>query len=215
MKRQKPTDDFDREKHIFKVPGYASVVEQAIEFFNSTPVHKLPPPESLIGVGVYALYYVGDFDLYRNLAQVNRRSLRLPIYVGKSVPEGWRKGRSQGANGSKLKARLNDHVKSIASTENLRVVDFRSRFVIFENAETDLISSVESNLIRHYTPLWNSRIEGFGLHDPGKNRYGGKISQWDALHSGRRWYSRLSGTEPDLDQIKVLVQDYMDKLRLP
>ena len=51
------------------------------------------PPESFIGAGVYALYYTGSFSAYAQLAEINRNEqFRCPIYVGKAIPAGARKG---------------------------------------------------------------------------------------------------------------------------
>lgn len=51
----------------------------------------LPPTEPFIGAGVYAIYYEGAFDLYRDIADLNREGwYRWPIYVGKAVPAGLR-----------------------------------------------------------------------------------------------------------------------------
>ena len=72
------------------------------------------PPEPFIGAGVYALYYTGDFPAYEVLAEVNRNDqYACPIYVGKAVPDGARKG-GQGDDvdpGTALYKRLNDHAK--------------------------------------------------------------------------------------------------------
>lgn len=66
--------------------------EQVAEALLSEPVHTMPP-ERFIGAGVYALYYIGDFPAYTALAEVNRKEQYLcPIYIGKAVPEGARKG---------------------------------------------------------------------------------------------------------------------------
>ena len=54
----------DPELHIFHAPEFESVVHEAIEFLNRTPVHPLPPATTFIGVGVYILYYAGDFKLF-------------------------------------------------------------------------------------------------------------------------------------------------------
>ena len=51
--------DFDYSLHIFRSPKFQSVVNEAIEFFVETPLHKLPPPGQFLGPGVYGLYYVG------------------------------------------------------------------------------------------------------------------------------------------------------------
>lgn len=90
------------------------------------------PPEPFIGAGVYALYYVGDFPAYEVLSEVNRNDqYACPIYVGKAVPDGARKG-GQGDSvdpGTALFKRLTDHAKSVDAATNLRLEDFRCRFL--------------------------------------------------------------------------------------
>jgi len=44
------------------------------------------------GAGIYALYYTGNFSAYASVVKRNRRQIRHPIYVGKAVPAGARKG---------------------------------------------------------------------------------------------------------------------------
>ena len=58
---------FDRSKHVFYSDSFAEIIEDTIRFFNGTPDHRLPPPENLIGTGVYALYYTGHSPLYSPL----------------------------------------------------------------------------------------------------------------------------------------------------
>ena len=49
------------------------------------------PPARFIGAGVYAIYYTGDFEPYRSIADANRENRFLqPVYVGKAVPRGRR-----------------------------------------------------------------------------------------------------------------------------
>lgn len=55
-------------------------------------IHPLPP-EKFKGAGIYAIYYTGDFEAYKDLSAVNREGkFSRPIYVGKAVPAGARKG---------------------------------------------------------------------------------------------------------------------------
>jgi hypothetical protein len=84
----------DTELHTFRSPEFQGVVDEGIKFFEGTPVHKLPPPSRFSGCGVYALYYLGDYELYVKLTQSNRDANVLPIYVGKAVPPGWRAART-------------------------------------------------------------------------------------------------------------------------
>ena len=67
--------------------------------------------------------------------------------------------------------------------------------------EIDLISSVEAQLIRTYTPLWNTIVDGFGNHDPGRGRYNQSRSEWEILHPGRPWADRLAGPATSLEEI--------------
>ena len=69
----------DIQLHIFRSPKLVSVVEEAINFFNKTPFHRLPPESKFTSGGVYALYYVGDFKHYEQIAASNRHSYRQPL----------------------------------------------------------------------------------------------------------------------------------------
>ena len=190
------------DQHTFRSPKFKSVVKEAVEFLTQTPVHFLPPATDFAGVGVYVLYYLGSFDHYSHIAYQNQQDCRQPIYIGKAVPAGWRTARTAHTDQDKaLYQRLQEHARSIASVENLEVHNFRCRFMILNGVEMDLISAVESELIRTYTPLWNTVVDGFGNHDPGKGRYNQARSEWDVLHRGRSWADRLTGTAPELEDI--------------
>lgn len=83
----------------------------------------IPPKERFVGAGVYAIYYAGPFEPYRRLAEANRRegSIDRPIYVGKAIPIGGRKGGlGFDANpGTVLFDRLAEHAQSIRSASKL------------------------------------------------------------------------------------------------
>lgn len=184
--------EFDRSKHVFHSETFSEIIKDTIRFFNGTPVHRLPPPENFDGAGVYALYYIGKNTFYERLYEQNRTSFAQPIYVGKAVPRGWRQARTQTVS-NELFARLNDHLRSISAVGNLKVEDFRCRFMILEDAATDMIGTVEASLIRHYKPLWNTTIDGFGNHTPGAGRFNQSKSDWDVLHPGRAWADKCTG----------------------
>jgi len=74
---------------------------------------------------------------------------------------------------------------SIHQVTNLEINDFLCRFVILGDLEGDLIVPLEAMLIRHYLPLWNVIVDGFGHHDPGSGRYNQARSEWDVVHPGR------------------------------
>lgn len=205
---------WDYELHVFRLEKLESIVEKAIEFFGGTPVCDFPPPR-FVGCGVYTLYYVGDYALYGGFAAANRPSCAHPIYVGKAVPAGRRKGRSVDSASAPLRGRLMEHARSIDQGAHVATSDFRCRFMILEGNVTDLIVPVESELIRRFAPLWNSAIDCFGNHDPGAGRYDQAPSQWDILHPGRPWVKRLTGQAPAVAQVQQKVRDWGARLRLP
>lgn len=198
---------FDRAKHVFHSDAFAEIIKDTIRFFNGTPVHKLPPPEIFIGAGVYALYYIGKSELYTRLYEENRTSFAQPIYVGKAVPKGWRQARTQ-ESGKELFSRLNDHLKSISATKNLKVEDFRCRFMILEDAAVDMIGTVEASLIRQYKPVWNSCIDGFGNHTPGSGRFKQAKSDWDVIHPGREWAKKCTGKASARKDVELKLRNY-------
>jgi hypothetical protein len=196
---------FDYRLHVLHSPRFQSVVDEAVRFYDNTPVHELPPSGSFVGTGVYGLYYVGDYELYARVTGLNREECVQPIYVGKAVPSGWRTARSQETEAPVLYGRLQEHTRSIQQVENLQVDDFLCKFVILGGVESDLVVPVEAQLIRRYRPLWNSVVDGFGNHDPGKGRYNQAKSEWDVLHPGRIWAERLTGESPELGEVRAKV----------
>jgi len=207
---------FDRDKHVYRNETFSEILKDAVRFFHGTPVFGLPPPKTFSGAGVYALYYIGRSGLYAKFGEViNRTSYNIPIYVGKAVPPGWRQSRlvSVSTTSSVLFNRLKQHSKSISEVKNLSTADFMCRFMIFEGDSQNMIAAVEASIIAEKTPLWNSVLDGFGNHDPGVKRKAGRLSAWDALHSGRSWTSRLSGEIPDEKELKRRVKDYLVGLR--
>ena len=199
----------DPAQHTFKSAGFQKIVKQAIAFLENTPVYALPPSAPFDGPGVYALYYTGDFAYYTKITAANRPAFVQPIYIGKAVPEGWRTGRTVEQTTRKLYQRLREHGRSIGHTENLEVRDFCCRFMILSGDETNLISVVESELFRRYAPLWNTYIDGFGNHDPGKGRYDQAMSEWDALHPGRPWAQKLKGDTPAKSDIIAKIPPHL------
>lgn len=188
------------EEHIFESESFVELIDEAVRFMVNTPTEPLPPNDKFSGGGVYALYYRGAFPKYQKIFE---NSPETPIYVGKAVLPGWRQGReSAKENDPALYRRLREHSRSIEAAQNLDTTDFLCRFIVLRNQEADLISTVEAALTRKYNPLWNSHIDGFGNHDPGKGRYEQSKSEWDVLHPGREWAERLRGTAPDEHKIE-------------
>lgn len=200
---------FDRSKHVFYSEAFSEIIKDTIRFFNGTPVHTLPPPENFIGAGVYALYYIGKHPYYEELYKQNRTSFAQPIYIGKAVPRGWRQARTQEVS-NELFARLNDHFRSISAAENLNASDFRCRFMILEDAAADMIGTVEASLIRHYKPIWNNTIDGFGNHTPGAGRFKQAKSDWDIIHPGREWAKKCTGVSSTKEEVELKIKEYFN-----
>jgi len=206
--------EFNREEHVYTSDAFEKIIKDTIRFFNGTPVLKLPPPVKFHGTGVYAIYYIGMSDIYKSLAERNRIEFSMPIYVGKAVPRGWRQARIETDKNKKsyeLNGRLNDHASSISQAKNLSSEDFYCRFMILEDAASSLIGTVEAALIRYYKPIWNTKIDGFGNHDPGKGRYNQAKSEWDVIHPGRPWADKCLGEAPDNNKVEERVAEYFTK----
>ena len=171
-------------------------------------VHPLPP-EKFKGAGIYAIYYTGDFEAYGNMAAVNSNGqFARPIYVGKAVPAGARKGGlGLGVDhGTALFKRLSEHYESIKAAENLDESDFFCRYLVVDDIWIPL---AESLLIEKFQPVWNRVLDGFGNHDPGSGRYAQQKSPWDELHPGREWADRL---RPCANTREVLIERVKDFL---
>jgi Eco29kI restriction endonuclease len=206
---------FDRSEHVYKNDDFAELVKDAVRFFNGTPVHSLPPPETFFGTGVYALYYTGRNALYQRYAELNRLSYNYPIYVGKAVPKGWRQARTSdnAQNQSReLVGRLREHGRNIALGAGLSLDDFTCRFVIFEEEGSDMISTIEAALIKLNKPLWNTTVDGFGNHDPGRGRYEQAKSDWDVIHRGRAWAEKCNGVHAEKNTIVSEIRLHLKSL---
>lgn len=165
-------------------------VAEAMLARPAIPLHALQP---FHGAGIYALYYAGTFVAYQAMAAVNQsQGPTVPIYVGKAIPAGGRKGGGIGAEASNPKPtralykRLVEHAESIGATE-LSLSDFSCRYLVVDDIWIPL---GESLLITRFSPLWNLLLDGFGNHDPGAGRYNGLVPKWDVLHPGRSWATK-------------------------
>lgn len=187
----------------------ASVAEAML----SSRVHPLGSLPEFKGAGIYALYYSGTFSPYAEIARRNKRAKTAPIYVGKAVPAGARKGGGAGAVGGKpLFNRLSEHADSIRSVESLDIEDFTCRFLVVDDIWIPL---GESLLIARYSPVWNSLIDGFGNHDPGSGRYNGMRPRWDVLHPGRAWAARCRERSETSTDIARDVETYLRNATFP
>ncbi len=150
------------------------------------PVYHLANVPVFDGAGVYIIYYTGNYPPYKSIGEKNiGDKWEQPIYVGKAVREGARKGGvlAEGPAGKAIFKRLKDHAASIRTTENLRLEHFWCRYLAIKDF---FIPLCESLLIDRYGPVWNKVIEGFGNKVLGGNRdKTQRKSMWDVLHPGR------------------------------
>jgi hypothetical protein len=173
------------------------------------PLAGIPPFE---GAGIYVIYYRGRFTPYAPIARANADGAHWPIYIGKAIPSGGRKGASLAASarGTPLFKRLSEHRDSIAAVERgsgtLEVADFQARYLTVDDIWIPL---GESLLIAEFRPLWNIAIDGFGNHDPGAGRYGGLKPLWDHLHPGRDWAVRCAARPESIADIEYRIAEYL------
>ena len=163
--------------------------------------------QSFTGAGIYVIYYKGNFPVYKKITLRNKDDFQQPIYAGKAVPEGSRKG-GLGLDvqiGENLYKRLNEHKKSIEAAENLDINDFYCRFLLVDDIWIPL---GESLLIEKTKPLWNIVVDGFGNHDPGSGRYNQQMSAWDTIHPGRIWANKLQKGKTQ-EEIIYLINDFL------
>lgn len=175
-----------------------SIVTRMMET-DPAPLDKV---HRFTGAGLYAIYYAGDFPAYEDLSKRNKAGDNIPIYVGKAVPQGGRRGVDvvHHTRTRALSDRIRQHAASVRAASNLRIEDFSARWIVVDDIWIPL---GESALIRQYRPVWNTIVDGFGNHDPGAGRRRGVRSRWDTFHPGRPWvdyFPERSETPVDIAQ---------------
>lgn len=143
------------------------------EFYRNQNLHPLADLSSFDGEGVYFIFSE-KLPYYHDKFQ--------PIYIGKAVNRGGRKGLMSSV-GKALYSRLGNHAKSINLAKNLDIDDFKFKVLTMDQV---WIAYCEGVFIRHFQPIWNTGYEGFGNKEPGVTRATQKLSLWDRTHPGRR-----------------------------
>lgn len=171
-------------------------------------------PAPFPGSGVYALYYVGDFPLYKPLVdrclvdgtEENRGlgPFAIPIYVGKSSAGSSRRGKLKDGTQKNLHGRIAKHRASInAAKTTLKPDHFSIRYLPVRDVWVPL---GEAGLLQRFTPLWNVVLEGFGNNPPGSGRGDQAKSTWDTLHPGRKAAENRPENKLPLAEIKSRVK---------
>jgi hypothetical protein len=181
-----------------------SIVTRMTEMIP-VPLNDVP---LFTGAGLYAIYYRGAFPVYADLVAINTPTATVPIYVGKAVPAGGRKGVGTAASGETkvLANRVREHAKSVRAAINLDIADFVARWLVVEDIWIPL---GESAMIRRHRPVWNVIVDGFGNHDPGSGRGEGVRSRWDTLHPGRSWADKYPKREETPAHIEQEIREYL------
>ena len=208
--KEQPTPDSSKP---FNPLSKAQLAHSLAEAFLTSELHSLPPGTRFSGAGVYAIYYTGGLSIYRALIKRNAMSKdAAPIYVGKAIPSGGRKGGMdfEAAPGHSLHNRLSEHADSIVEASNLDIRDFQCRFLVVDDVWIPL---AESLLIERFQPLWNVLVDGFGNHDPGSGRHQQKKSPWDVLHPGRGWAERLQPCAKTKEEVEAVITAYFQNNR--
>ena len=162
---------------------YDNLMAGTVLEFERQPLLRLSDDISVRGPGIYCLVYTGPFDVYGEIVASGN-----PVYVGKAVPSGSRRGDTVNVEYPALRNRLREHARSIDQTTNLDKEDFQYRYLAIEPV---WITLAERFAIDHYKPVWNRCLDGFGDHNPGSGRYNGEKSWWDTMHPGRDWADNL------------------------
>ncbi|ORB40956.1 restriction endonuclease [Mycobacterium persicum] len=172
---------------------------------DPTPLGAVP---AFYGAGVYAIYYNGPMECYAALLTATVDGAQVPIYVGKAVPKGGRRGIEveHGTRSRALSGRLREHAKSVDAATNLDIADFTCRWLVVEPIWIPLGESV---LISRFTPVWNALLDGFGIHDPGAGRRQGVRSRWDTLHPGRAFAPLFPERAETAEDIAADVAEYL------
>jgi hypothetical protein len=183
------------------------------EILSREPV-PLGSIADLIGAGVYVIYYNGNFDAYVPIASLNKNGQwAKPIYVGKAIPKGGRKGglTKDAATGRALADRLRKHAGSVSEASNLNLEDFYVRHLVIDDIWIPLGENI---LIETFAPVWNRALDGFGNNDPGKRRATQYKSPWDVLHPGRVAFEKLADSPVTSEFLRQRIADYFEGRRL-
>ncbi|MCT1657145.1 Eco29kI family restriction endonuclease [Brevibacterium luteolum] len=196
---------------FFDPLDYENLGASIARALDEQPVLPLEDLEPFDGVGIYALYYSGDFPCYEILSNENQQEPgSWAIYIGKAEAENARKGDPEQANkplGPKLYKRILDHRNSIVDAENLNVHDFQVRALTVAPTWVPLAEVVA---IRMHKPAWNVIVAGLGNHNPGAGRKAGTRPRWDTLHPGRSWAVQLRDRVETVNDIEQAVVQYLE-----
>jgi hypothetical protein len=178
-----------------------------LELLIRAPI-PLSSVEEIAGAGIYVIYYSGGEQAYGLIRSIPAKGrFEKPIYVGKAIPKGGRKGglTKDSGTGTALRDRLKQHASSVDEANNLTLSDFWVRHLVVDDIWIPL---GENMLIETFQPVWNRAIDGFGNKDPGRRRATQYRSPWDVLHPGRLFAEKLADSGVSREFLLERVADY-------
>jgi len=181
-----------------------SLISTKVRNFRKLKLKELPL-EKFNGAGIYALYYTGSDDLYRNSSKSG-----VPVYIGRVQPNLTQV--EPNLESAALYSKIKEQCKSIEDARNLAIEDFQCKYMVLDQAEMSLSEAIEGQLINQFRPTWNVCVEGFANHDPGKSRLKQAPSEWDVLHPGRSWAKKLQGKAKTKGQVKNKMKKFEQAL---
>lgn len=174
-------------------------------------VKRLDDTSRLVGAGVYVIYYTGRLAQYAPVAAKNvSNQFGQPIYVGKAIPKGGRKGalsEDAAAKGTALRDRLGQHLVSVSEGQGLIARDFHYQCLVVDDIWIPL---GENMLVERFKPVWNLVIDGFGNKDPGRRRADQYRSPWDVIHPGRSFTHKLGVNPIQAGEFMQSLQTFYD-----
>ena len=182
---------------------YENLMFGLIVQFEKQPLEPFTTTVNVQGPGIYALFYRGQFGAYSPIS-----CSETPIYVGKAVPPGARKGAATiNTKAPALRNRLRIHARNLDAVHNLELSDFLCRFLPVVPV---WITLAERFLIDQYGAVWNVGLDGFGNNPQGAARIT-EVSWWDTLHPGRPWADKLPrSTVKTPDNARQRVLDFFE-----
>ena len=194
----------------------ANLAKSIVRAILDSTVKPLSETSHLTGAGVYLIYYTGTLSCYEPVASKNRDGkFDCPIYIGKAIPKGGRKGalsEDSSAKGTALRDRLGQHSTSISEAENLQADDFQFRSLVVDDIWIPLGENI---LIEQYKPVWNRVLDGFGNKDPGNRRKQQYRSPWDVVHPGRKFAKKLGAHPRTAEEVMADLASYFETGSVP
>ncbi len=205
----------DQEREPYNPLDKRNLGESIAMALLRAPPRPLKDTTGLVGCGVYALYYTGEFAAYLPLRERNVEDrFEEPIHVGNGEPGGGRKGKAKTKKGAGketgLRTRLGIHRRSIEAvgdmTGDLKIEDFYYRALPVDDA---WIRVGESARIERFRPLWNVVVDGFGNNPQGSGRKDQERSLWDTLHSGRKVAKELPDNSASESDSRSMIAEFL------